>query len=401
MKILHVMSEFPCPSLNGIRADIWDRIRAMCRLGHRIDTVVMKQKLPPEAHDVAHLRQYVNSLEFVERRPLRRCLATIRPTAVARNGALADLRLCREYDVTLAEGDDTLPIFENPRLQTKQRVLRVHNNEAAYYWAAGKTEENFLRKQFCRLEALRFLAFSRLAYRLVDSLWFISRSERQEFIASQPSAAAKAVWLPPSIAFGNEPKPCVAESKRVLFVASFYIPLNREALRWYLKHVHERLFDDPDYELVVAGSTGGRPSAYRFAEEVKRERRCSIELDVGDLTPLYNECAIFVNPMQRGAGVKLKNIHAIERRIPVVTTSVGNDGSGFIDEEHIRVADTPEDFASAIRELLNSYRLRQQLAAQAYCNLTKEYNCEANIRRLIANLVPSESQHFAPQQASC
>ncbi len=77
MNVLHVMSEFPCPPDNGVRADIWVRLRAMARLGYSIDTVVMRQKLLPDAHHVAELRSLVRELRFVERQPLRECLASV------------------------------------------------------------------------------------------------------------------------------------------------------------------------------------------------------------------------------------------------------------------------------------------------------------------------------------
>jgi len=388
MKILHVMSEFPYPPDNGSRADIWGRLQTMSHLGHSIDALVMSTKRVPRERDTAEVRRFVNSLQFVDRRPMRQCLATLAPTSVACNKPLAEVPLREQYDITIAEGDSLFPIFENPGLQTAVRALRVHNNESIRMWASAQTEEGFLRRQLCRLEALRFLPFSRSAYSRVDSLWFISQSEYQDFETAQPAATSKIVWLPPSLVFGSEPKRCTARSKRVLFVASFHITLNREALRWYLREVHPRLTQDPEYELVVVGSTNERPCAQQFTEEIKRERRCSVHVNIEDLTPLYDECALFVNPMQRGAGVKLKNIHAIERRIPVVTTSIGNDGSGFMDRQHVRVADTPSDFASAITDILNNYSMGGLMAERAHCYLTKNYDCHANILRLFSSLMP-------------
>ncbi len=371
----------------------------MGHLGHRIDALVMKTNPPPEEHSIAELRRLVNSVQFVERRPMRQCLATVTPTSVACNKPLAELQLDDQYDITLAEGDSTLPIFSNPRLKTRLRALRVHNNESVRAWATARTEEGFLRSQLCRFEALRFLFFSRFAYRHLDSLWFISQSEYQNFGVTYPTSSASAVWLPPSLLFGSEPKRSSQHSKRVLFVASFHIALNREALRWYLKEIHVRLSQDPEYELVVAGSTNGRRSAHQFTEEIKRESRCRVHVNVDNLSPLYDECAVFVNPMRRGAGVKLKNVHAIERRIPIVTTSIGNEGSGFLDQEHVRIADTSSNFLSAIQELLNDYRSREQMAERAHDYLEKHYDCHANIHQLLTSLasadIPRSSEHEA------
>ncbi len=388
MKVLHVMPEFPCPPDNGMRADMWDRLRAMSRLGFSIDVLVMKQKLSPEARHVDELRATASSLHLVERRPLRKCLATIAPTLASRNYLLKEFPLTGEYDAVVAEGEDVVPIFDNPRLRTRLRVLRIHNDETEYMRELARTARGFLRRQFLRLEALRLAPYSRYAYRRADSLWFISQSECRKFLAAQPEAAAKAVWLPPSIASGQAPRRNAIGSKRVLFVGSFHISLNQEAIRWYLNEVHPRLIHHPGYELVIAGSTQGRPAAALFGKQIERETRCAVHLDVEDLGPLYEQCAVFVNPMRRGAGVKLKSVHAIERGIPVVSTSVGNEGSGFADQEHVRVADTPQDFAAAVAELMDNQNLGEQMALRAHEQFRKLYDSEANIRRLFAALAP-------------
>jgi len=398
MKILHVMPHFPYPPDNGARADIWARLRAMNNLGYSVDALVVAQKATPKERHVTEMRSLVSTLQFVERRPLRNCLATITPTFISRNSKFSELPLTEQYDLTLMETEGALPICDNPLLKTTLRVLRVHNDEITYMWELAKAEENFLRKQFVRLEALRMVPFSRSAYHRVDSLWFISLGECERFIAKHPAAAAKAVWLPPSLVPGDEPKRSTAYCKRVLFVGNFYSPLNREGLRWYLKQVHPLLQQDPDYQLVVAGSTQGCSSAHSFAKDIKQERCCTVLVDLEDTTLLYKDCAVFINPMQGGAGVKLKSIHAIERGIPVVSTSVGNEGSGFADKEHVRLADTPAEFAAAISELLKNYRIGEQMAVRAYSYLTKTYNCEANIRRLISTLVSRHSQRSKDQE---
>jgi glycosyltransferase involved in cell wall biosynthesis len=284
------------------------------------------------------------------------------------------------------EAEDSLPICDNPSLKTALRVLRVHNDEIAYMWEFAKAEENFLKRQFVRLEALRMIPYARSAHRRVDSLWFISQAECQRFTAVHPGAAAKAAWLPASIVLGAQPERVTTNSKRVLFVGNFYTSLNREGLRWYLGQVHPLLLRDPDYELVVAGSTQGRYAAESFAEELKREVRCTVHVDIEDTKLLYQNCSVFINPMRAGAGVKLKSVHAIERGVPVVSTSVGNEGSGFDDKEHVRIADTPAEFASVVTALLDDPYAREQMARRAQEQLKRIYSCEANIRRLITDL---------------
>ena len=392
MKILHVMSELPCPADNGMRADMGDRLKAMSRLGCSVDVLVMKPKVPPEKRHLAEVREIAGSLAFIERRPVWKSVATIAPTFASRNYGLAEFPLAREYDVTIAEGEEVFPIFDNPLLRTGLRVLRVHNDESAYFRELARAQKHFLQKQFLRLEALRLLPYCRSAFRRVDSLWFISQVEHMRFVTAQPASAAKAVWLPPSIALGDLPRRNTAACKRVLFVGSLHITLNQEAVRWYLTNVHRHLFQIPGYELVVAGSTQGRAAAEQFAEEIRREERCTAYTNVDDLGSLYEQSVIFVNPMQRGAGVKLKSVHAIERGIPVVSTSVGNEGSGFADKDHVRVADTPAGFTAAVAGLLQNREEREQMALRAYDHFRQVYDCEANIGRLLTNVAPRKPE---------
>jgi glycosyltransferase involved in cell wall biosynthesis len=392
MNVLHVMSDLPFPPDNGARADIWARLLAMSRLGYRVHALVIAQKRRPSERQLDEMRRLVCNLEFVERRPLRKCLATLTPTCISRSSGLAEFQLTGHYDVTLMESEEAVPICGNPFLNTKLRVLRIHNDEVAYLRELAKAEERLLKKYFLHLESLRMSRFSKSVHRRVDSLWFISQTECQRFIANNPACAAQAAWLPPSILLGDRPKRHPLNCKRVLFVGNFYIPLNREGLRWYLRQVHPLLARDPAYELVIAGSTLGRRDAHLFADEIKREERSTVYVDIEDTTQLYENCAVFINPMRAGAGVKLKSIHAIERGIPVVSTPVGNEGSGFADKEHVRLADTPTEFADAVAELLNNQRFGNQMAARAYEHLTSCYNSESNIHRLIARLVSLHSQ---------
>src|SRR3954452_22422090 len=167
MNVLHVLPDFPFPADNGARADVWSRIVAMKTLGYTIDVLVMAQKLRPASSHVAEVCRLVDSLQFIERRPLRKCIATRLPTFISRNSALSEHPLVRPYDVTIMEAEDTVAITDNPSLQTGLTVLRVHNDEIAYLREFLKLEENFTRRQFLRLELIRLKPYVRAAHERV------------------------------------------------------------------------------------------------------------------------------------------------------------------------------------------------------------------------------------------
>ena len=72
---------------------------------------------------------------------------------------------------------------------------------------------------------------------------------------------------------------------------------------------------------------------------------------VPDLTPYLDGCRVFVAPLRYGAGMKGKIGQSMGFGLPVVTTSIGAEGMGLIDGEHILIADSPAAFARAVVRL--------------------------------------------------
>jgi glycosyltransferase involved in cell wall biosynthesis len=143
------------------------------------------------------------------------------------------------------------------------------------------------------------------------------------------------------------------------------------------------LLDIPDYRLTIAGSLLGGTMPRRLTEAA-RDPRCTIAVDVPDLTGLYASAAVFINPMIRGTSIKMKTVNAVENGLAVVTTAVGNEGAGFTDGLHLLVRDTPETFASAVRTLLWSGERRRSMAACAQQFLIENYRFEHNLLNRLA-----------------
>ncbi len=383
MKVLHVMKTLPYPPVDGFRSDIWTRLLALRGLGYRIHLLTTAAE--PDAGDanLAVIRSVVERITFVRRVPIAVCALKLRPMQVARSGRLAKVPLDERYDLVLAESEEVLPIFENPTLSAKVRALRVHNNESKYMAELSAADYRIFWKLFFASEALKYGLLAKRSHRLVDQLWFISREEADQCAAGKVVAR----WLPP----GLEPLPASLpvrdrDSRRVLFVGSLSVPLNCEAVRWYVRNVHPLLLDVPGYEFVVAGSSGGSGNAMQLATELASAAACQVCVDPVSLDPLYRSAGVFVNPMRRGSGVKMKTIHAIREGIPVVTTRVGAEGSGFEDRVHLRIEDTAEDFAAGIRELILDPAGSQKMASCGFEYLRTVYDCGGNLSALLEAL---------------
>lgn len=225
----------------------------------------------------------------------------------------------------------------------------------------------------------------------VDRLWFISAEERDAFVAAVGHpAAAHADFLPvPLDPNGFRPHP--ADGTNVLFVGTLPLPVNVEALGWYLDHVHPRLQSSPGYHFVIAGNTRGTQVDW-LRRRVKKLGDVKLHEDpsVQALDALYASSSVFVNPAQGGAGVKLKTINAIEAGLPVVCTTVGKQGTGLRASVDVLVEDQPAAFAEAILRLLGDPTMRRSLVAEAQRFLGANYDHKKVIRASLRNTcVPS------------
>lgn len=396
MRILHLMKGCPFPPRGGVESDVWHRILAMRNLGYYVHVVMTTGKTPPNAANLDEVRKVADRVDLVPRSRSLSSIFTADPTLVATNRTLMSLPLEGEYDLALADSEFLTPIFDNPRLKARLRVVRVHNDESHYFWTLAKTEKQPHWKALFALEALRFRWFSSRQFRKLDGIWFISRSERGRVSLQSPELRSKSYWIPPAIdlrAGHRQLKPQMG-SREVLIVGTLSGSLNQEGIRWYIRHVHPILRQDPAYRLTIAGGTRGSARARRFADEIAATDRCEVHVDRADLSPLYSRAGVLVNPMQRGAGVKVKTIHAVLEQRPLVTTSVGADGSGLRNRDHIRVEDDPKRFAEAIQDIFDRPEEAERMTDRAHSYLCQHYDQSAQIQRFLADrlAVPVEGR---------
>ena len=97
---------------------------------------------------------------------------------------------------------------------------------------------------------------------------------------------------------------------------------------------------------------------------------------VPDIRPYLWRSGISIVPLRIGGGTRLKIYESMAGRTPVVSTTVGAEGLQVHPPNDIRIADSPESFASACLELLSDSRLCERQAAAAWEMVAKEFSWE-------------------------
>jgi len=330
------------------------------------------------------VRGIVEHLFIIERGRSISAMISLTPFHVRSREGLQSIALSETYAVVLLKSDYVAPILRNANLNAKVRIL-VADGEARYFRALSKCADSWWERCFYRAEALKFDRFSPGIRAKCDLLWFVSDWERTHHVQKYPKDSLKSVFLPPDPGVSSM-CPYSGDGKEVVFIGSLTVPLNVEGLEWYIEQVHPSLSKVQGYSLTVAGRTGGA-SIPAVNKMVRRYPNISFFPDPRELSGLYQRAAVFVNPVLRGAGIKLKTIQALHAGVPVVTTSIGMEGTGLIAGTHLVMADSADDFVSGVAMLLQDRSLAARLVHSAQSYLAETYDHERNMRRSLSSVL--------------
>jgi GT2 family glycosyltransferase/glycosyltransferase involved in cell wall biosynthesis len=143
----------------------------------------------------------------------------------------------------------------------------------------------------------------------------------------------------------------------VIFLGGYRHPPNVDAVRFFCGNILPALREaEPGLGFIAAGANPTAEVAALAAPHVR------VTGMIGDLRPVLDAARVFVCPLRVGAGVKGKIMTALAHGIPVVSTTIGIEGSGLVPGKHVLVADDPRDFAAATLRLYREPGLWRDLS---------------------------------------
>jgi glycosyltransferase involved in cell wall biosynthesis len=149
--------------------------------------------------------------------------------------------------------------------------------------------------------------------------------------------------------------------------------------------VHPLMRKEPGYRFIIAGNS--RKMSLSWLDQYDLTN-VIVHDTPKSLDDIYKNGYLFVNPMQNGAGVKLKTIEAIQNGLPVISTSIGYEGTGLVNNEHILIADEPEEFYRSIKRLFDNPQTAKELVESSQNFLRKNYNHKEVLSGYIRSLTP-------------
>lgn len=103
---------------------------------------------------------------------------------------------------------------------------------------------------------------------------------------------------------------------------------------------------------------------------------------VDDIEAVYAQSSVVICPILTGGGTRVKLIEAAMRGKPIVSTTVGAEGLGFVDGRHVRLCDEPAAFAQACLDLLSSEANARALGRASQAFVSDQYDRHQIARKL-------------------
>jgi glycosyltransferase involved in cell wall biosynthesis len=208
-----------------------------------------------------------------------------------------------------------------------------------------------------RLDARRVRRWAAQQLPRLRAVTVVSDADRAVYAESAPTA--RFVIVPNGVDASDQPRPD-PESGTAVFLGDLDYPPNTEGVGWFVTHVLPRTPGLVELQVVGRGRApqGERVRALGF---------------VDDLATVWAAATVMVVPIHSGGGSRLKVLDAFGAGVPVVSTTFGVSGIDAEPERDFACADSPEEFADRLAELLADAPRRRELAANAHRLVVEHY----------------------------
>jgi polysaccharide biosynthesis protein PslH len=212
---------------------------------------------------------------------------------------------------------------------------------------------------FPYLEGRAWQRFERALLGQLQAVVVFTERDRQEVARLAPHARLECI--PPGTDLPEHPlDPRGQDPPSLVFIGSFVHPPNVDAAQRLAQDIFPRLAAQrPQLKLFLIG-TNPPPALRQLQSEQVR-----VTGFLPDVTPFLGRAAAVAVPLRLGGGMRLKVLEALAYGKAVAASPRAVEGLQVRHREHLLLAESDDEFAAALLELVDNPELRVQLGQSA------------------------------------
>jgi sugar transferase (PEP-CTERM/EpsH1 system associated) len=221
-----------------------------------------------------------------------------------------------------------------------------------------KSTEPFYLKPFFAIEHKRLLKYEHDVFQYFNNKTIISEQDKNLIQHSQKQE----INVVPNGVDTNYFKAIPFEKEfELLFNGNMNYPPNVESAEYLVNKILPLVWKKlPNVRLLISGASPNNKVLALKSDKVK------ISGWVDDIRENFAKSQLLVAPMLTSIGLQNKLLEAMAMQLPCITSTLANNALGAKHNEQIMVADTPEQFAEYIIELLQDSIKAKKIAMNGY-----------------------------------
>jgi sugar transferase (PEP-CTERM/EpsH1 system associated) len=398
MRILFLTPQLPYPPHQGTTIRNYNIIANLApRHEIHLLSFVHSQDEIDAATPLHQLCRSIEGIPTPRRSPLKRFLSlflsplpdmALRLPSAEFQAKLAATLRHMPFDVVQIEGIEMARYWMEWRTPGIQRPIAIfddHNAEYVLQQRAFETDVRHPRRWVAALYSLvqwrKLRRYEALTCRLANRVVAVSETDKAALQQLVPdlkvTVVPNAVDVEHYTSADLRPSPLPPHS--LIFTGKMDFRPNVDAVLWFCQEVlplvRKRM---PDVRFYIVGQ-----SPHRRVLRLAEDPAVTVTGYVDDVRSYIAGARVYVVPLRIGGGTRLKVLEAMSMSKPIVSTSLGCEGfEGLVPGQHLSVADTPEEFAQRVAELLDDAPQREKLGQAAQRFVMERYDWHLIVPRL-------------------
>jgi glycosyltransferase involved in cell wall biosynthesis len=265
------------------------------------------------------------------------------------------------------------------RKYSKAKIaIRTHNIEHKIWERLVENEKSALKKTYLRIQNGRLKKFERLVLESADAIVPITPVDEKFF---RKWGIKKAFCSSPTGLLFEKYK--VDHSAEIPFSVFHFGSMdwmpNEEAVLWFAENVWDKVARKvPQAEFYIAGNG--------ISERVRSINKERVKIIGRTETPdyVYHKYQVMLIPLLSGSGMRIKMIEGMGYGKPIVSTTIGAEGIAVQNGNDCFIADSPDEFANCVIELLTDTEKRNALSAQARTFVEQHFDNKKLVAQLLS-----------------